>query len=532
MEYGILTLIPPILTVVLAFLSRQVMLSLIVGLFSGALILTNGNIITAVTDVFTDSVIGAINDSSHAAILVFTLTIGGMTSLLTATGGLQAVAKKLSRKIKSARGAQIITSILGCLVFFDDYANILIVGPTTRPLSDSLNVSREKQTYIVHTTAGVVAGIALMTTWVGFEIGLVTDTFSSLGYDVNGFAMIVRNIPYMFYNILAIVIMFVIAITLKDFGPMYDAEKRARLTGKVVDDSTKISESDIVNVKENEEGKVIYAVLPILTLIAVIFFGIWLSGYNSLEEGTVTFWSFEGLRISFGEADPFPPIVWAAMLSTFVAAIIAKFGKNMKAEEIYQSWLQGFLSLCEAMIILVLAWAIGTVISELGTADYLIKLTEGTIPVEVMPAIVFVISCFISFATGTSWGTMPIMFPIALPVVAALVSDPTNSSLVIATIAAILSGSIFGDQTSPISDSSIISAAATGCGLLEHVKTELPYEAVPAAFAVAAYLLIGILHLSVGIVLLIGIVGIIIFANIFGKSTKKEDLEASVAKSK
>lgn len=529
MDYGILVLIPPVLTVVLAFLTRQVVVSLIAGLFSGALILANGNIVDAFTSTFSGYVTGAIGDGSHPAILVFTLTIGGMTSLLTATGGLQAVAKKLSKKIKSARAAQIITSILGCLVFFDDYANILIVGPTTRPLADSLNVSREKQTYIVHTTAGVVAGIALMTTWVGFEIGLVTDTFSSLGYEVNGFAMIVKNIPYMFYNILAIIIMFVIAITLKDFGPMYEAEKRARLTGKVVADNTAV-EGEITDADDMEEGKIIYAILPILTLVVVIFAGIWVSGYHSLEAGTVEFFSFEGLRTCFGEADPFPPIVWAAVLSTFVAAVIAKIGKKMSLADIYQAWAKGFLSLCEAMIILVLSWAIGSMIGELGTANYLINLASGNIPAAVLPAIVFIISCLVSFATGTSWGTMPIMFPIALPVVAAFVTDPTESTLVIATIAAILSGSIFGDQTSPISDSSIISAASTGCGLLDHIKTEVPYEIVPAALAVIGYLLIGLLKLPVLLVLALGCAGVIAFVHIFGKSTKEEDLRAQAAK--
>lgn len=294
MEYGILSLIPPLLAITLAFCTKQVVLSLLIGTFSGALILNDFNIITGFTTTFSTYVSEAMTDSSHAAILVFTLTIGGMVALVTATGGLQAIAAKLSKRIKSPRGAQIITSILGCLVFFDDYANILVVGPTARPLSDSLRVSREKQTYIVHTTAGIVAGIAVMTTWIGFEIGLVNDAFAEMGYEVNGFGMILKNIPYMFYNIFAIIILFVVAIMMRDFGPMYKAEKRARLTGKLIADNARISEEDMTSVQKAQDGRVYYAVLPILTLVLVIFFGIWISGYQSLETDALLF-SWEGL---------------------------------------------------------------------------------------------------------------------------------------------------------------------------------------------------------------------------------------------
>jgi len=217
MEYGILSLIPPILTCVLAFATKQTVMSLAVGLFSGALILHGFNIGTAFTESCGTYITGAMMSSGHAATIIFLLVMAGMIALVEASGGLQAIAKTLSRRIKNARAAQVITSILGCIVFFDDFANILIVGPTARPLSDRLGVSREKQTYIVHTTAGVVAGIAVFTTWIGFEIGLISDTFTEMGYEVNGFAMVIRNLPYMLYNILAIVVLFAVAIMMRDF---------------------------------------------------------------------------------------------------------------------------------------------------------------------------------------------------------------------------------------------------------------------------------------------------------------------------
>ena len=194
MDYGIISLLPAVIAIGLAIATRQVVISLLTGVFVGALIIDNGNVVNAFMDTFATYVTGAITDASHASILIFTLTIAGMVAILNLTGGTSAIAASLSKRVKSSRGAQVITSLIGCLVFFDDYANILIVGPTMQPLCDRLHVSREKLTYIVHTTAGIVAGIALMTTWIGFEIGLVTDAFSNMGYEnVNGFMMIVKT---------------------------------------------------------------------------------------------------------------------------------------------------------------------------------------------------------------------------------------------------------------------------------------------------------------------------------------------------
>lgn len=218
------------------------------------------------------------------------------------------------------------------------------------------------------------------------------------------------------------------------------------------------------------------------------------------------------------------PVVWAAVLSTLVAAVIAKFGCKMPVKDIYHSWLNGFCGLCEVGIILVLAWSIGGVIAQLGTANYLISVAVGNVPAGILPAIIFVISCVISFSTGTSWGTMPIVFPIAIPLVAAFVEDPTDSALILASIAAVLSGSIFGDQTSPISDSSIISAASTGCDLLHHIKTEIPYSIVPAGLAVIGYLLIGFAGLPALILLVAGTTAIAVIVRFAGKSTKIDDL--------
>lgn len=523
MEYGILSLIPPILACGLAFATKQVVVSLLIGLFSGALILQNYNLLNAFTETCGTYITGSITSTGHAATIIFLLVMSGMIALVEESGGLQTIAKSLSTKIKNEKAAQVITSLLGCLVFFDDYANILIVGPTARPISDRVGVSREKQTYIVHTTAGVVAGIAVFTTWIGFEMGLIDDAFSAMGYDVNAFTIVIQNIPYMMYNILAIVLLFAVAIMVRDFGPMYNAEKRARTTGQVISENAHHAD-DFTEISENtKESKLIYALLPIITFALVTFFGLWYSGYEFVEEGT-KFFSIDGFRDSLANADPMPVCVWASMASLAVAVVISKFFLKDKFQHIYSTWLKGFTGLCEVCIILVLAWGLGTVINDIGTAEYIISLVGDKAPVEVFPAVIFIVSCLISFATGTSWGTMPIMFPIAIPLVSSMVKDPTNSTLVIATVAAVLSGCIFGDQTSPISDSSIVTSASVGCDLLDHIKTEAPYEVFPALLAVVGYLLIGFCGISVWIVLAITTIAAVLFVRFVGKSTKKEDL--------
>ena len=523
MDYGILSLVPPILACGLAFATKQVVVSLLIALFSGALILQNYNLLNAFTETCGTYITGSITSSGHAATIIFLLIMSGMIALVEESGGLQTIAKSLSGKIKNERAAQVITSLLGCLVFFDDYANILIVGPTASPISDRVGVSREKQTYIVHTTAGVVAGIAVFTTWIGFEMGLINDAFSAMGYQINAFTVVIKNIPYMMYNILAIVLLFAVAGMVRDFGPMYNAEKRARTTGQVLSENDHKTDYSLEAVQNTKESKLTYALLPILTFALVTFFGLWYSGYEFVGR-EIAFFSIDGFRESLANADPMPVCVWASMASLIVAVLISKLFLKDSFQHIYETWLKGFTDLCEVCIILVLAWGLGSVINDIGTADYIISLVGDKAPAEIFPAVIFIVSCLISFATGTSWGTMPIMFPIAIPLVSSLVENPTESTLVIATIAAVLSGCIFGDQTSPISDSSIVTSAAVGCNLIDHIKTEAPYELFPALLAVVGYLLIGFCSISVWIVLVITTILTIAFVRFIGKSTQRADL--------
>ncbi|WP_242866788.1 Na+/H+ antiporter NhaC family protein [Abyssisolibacter fermentans] len=526
--FGILSIIPPVLAIVLAFLTKQVILSLFLGIFAGAIMMNNGNPGLGFLRALDHYMVGSLADAWNAAIIIFTLTIGGMVGIIGKMGGMKAVAESLSKKAKTRRSAQVITSLLGVLVFFDDYANTLIVGPTMRPLTDKLKVSREKLAYIVDSTAAPVVGMALISTWVGYEIGIIKDVFIDLGVEANIYGIFLRTIPYTFYNIFALALVFTIGGTGKDFGPMLKAERRSVLEGKLLADNAKPMASDEITKMEIKEGtklKARNAILPIITLVLVSFIGLWYNGYTFSEAGTDPF-TWEGIRTCFGNADASVVLIWGAVVGSIVAGILAVSQKILSLGQVFDSWVDGAKSLVITGIILVLAWSLGSVTSDVGTADYLVDATKGLLHGGVIPIVVFIISCLVAFSTGTSWGTMAIVVPLAVPLANAFITgDPASSPLVIATLSAVLSGSIFGDHCSPISDTTIMSSMASASDHLDHVKTQAPYSLVGAALAILGYLLVGLFNVPVWITLLLGIVGIIAIVLVFGKDPSKKLIE-------
>ncbi len=266
--FGLLSLLPPILAIVLAFITRQVILSLFLGVFSGALMVNGWNPIIAFMRTLDKYIVGGLGDGGwREGIIIFTLSIGGMIGIVNKMGGTKAIANALAKKAKTAKSAQIVTAVMGVVVFFDDYANTLIVGPTMRPLTDKLKVSREKLAYIVDSTAAPVVGLALISTWVGMELGLFGEAFKALGVDVNAYDVFIRTIPYTFYNIFALALVFMVAIRGRDFGPMLKAEKRARKTGQLHREGANLMASGITEgVEAEDESKLraANAIVPIL----------------------------------------------------------------------------------------------------------------------------------------------------------------------------------------------------------------------------------------------------------------------------
>jgi Na+/H+ antiporter NhaC len=527
--FGVFSLLPPLLAIALAFMTKQVILSLFLGIFSGVMMLNGFNPFISFLRTLDTYILGSLADSWNAGIIIFTLAIGGMVGIIGKMGGTKAIAEELSKKAKNAKSAQLATTLMGVLVFFDDYANTLIVGPTMRPLTDKMNVSREKLSYIVDSTAAPVAGMAFISTWIGYEIGLIADVFTSIGIEGNFFMVFIRTIPYAFYNIFTLVLIYTLILQGRDFGPMYEAEVRARTTGKLLADGAQpMSNLDFEEFSDKRDIKlqVSNAVIPILVLVVATFLGLWYNGWV-LGEGEIP---FSAIRDCFGNADASVVLIWSAMLGSIVAGVLALTRKIMNLSEVFDSWVDGSKSLLITAMILILAWSIGAVVGEVGTADFLIQVVSSTVPALILPILVFAISCVVAFSTGTSWGTMAIVVPLAVPLASSYVSvDPTTSPVVLATLSAVLSGSIFGDHCSPISDTTIMSSMASGADHLDHVKTQIPYAITGAIFAMISYIIVGVFNNVIGTILALafGVVGIIVLVKMIGKKTDEETLNSN-----
>lgn len=514
-NFGILSLLPPFLAIVLAFVTKQVLLSLFLGVFIGATMLNGWNPFFGFLRTLDNYILGSAADSWNAGILIFTLSIGGMIGVIGKMGGTKAVAEALARRAKTARGAQLVTMLLGVLVFFDDYANTLIVGPTMRPLTDKMRVSREKLSYIVDSTAAPVAGLALISTWIGYEIGLIKDAYEAIGMDINAYWLFVQTIPFRFYCILSLVMVFLIAYMKRDFGPMYKAEMRARMEGKVLADGARPMASKELTDMEIPEGtalKVVNALAPILILIVLAFVGMWYNG-----GGLDLPFTFDGIREAFGNADASVVLIWASITAGLVAIIMAVSQKIVSLAEAFDAWVDGAKSLVITAMILILAWSLGSVTGDVGTADYLVEVVTKSLPGAFLPVLVFAISCVVAFATGTSWGTMAIVVPLAVPL-----ANAYSAELILPTIGAVLTGAIFGDHCSPISDTTIMSSMASAADHIDHVKTQIPYSVTTAIVAAVIGFIPAGLGLNPFISIVLGIVALWAIVKFVGKSVDEE----------
>lgn len=526
-NFGWLSVLPPLLAIVLAFVTKQVLLSLFLGIFIGATMLNGWNPFFGFLRSLDEFIVGSLADSWNAAIIIFLLTIGGMVGIINKMGGTTAIAEALSKKVKNPKTAQLFTWILGCLVFFDDYANTLIVGPTMRPLTDKMNVSKEKLSYVIDSTSAPVVGVALISTWVGYEIGVIRSIYQSLGIEANYYQVFLKTIPYNYYCLFSVIFVLMLVLMQRDYGPMYDAEKRARLTGKVLaDDAKPISSDEITKMEIGKDVKlkVSNAVIPILTLVIVAFVGLWYNGYTALEGGVDPF-SAEGMRACFGEADSSIVLLWASFASSVVAIIMALAQKILNMDEVFDAWVDGAKSMSMACMILVLAWSLGSVTQSVGTANFLVGVVSDNIPFGILPIIVFIISGIISFATGTAWGTMAIVIPLAVPLAQGFIlNSGADPSLVIVTLGTVMSGAIFGDHCSPISDTTIMSSMASGADHLHHVKTQMPYAVSVGIVSGICYLIAGFTGINPLLILLIGFIILVGIIRFLGKSVKEEDL--------
>ena len=482
---GWLSVVPPLVAIVLALLFKDVLVSLFLGVFAGALILAGGNPVSAFARSIDGFVSSALADESHAKILIFSTLLGGMVGIISKSGGTRGIVERLSGFASNTRRGQLATWAMGVAIFFDDYANTLIVGSTMRPITDRLRISREKLAYMVDSTAAPVASVVPISTWIGFEIGLIGGAFTALGLDFNPYLTFIDTIPFRFYPLFALVLGFTIAATDRDFGSMYRAEHRAATRGEVLAPGDKALADYANEALEPPPGtphRAVNALLPIATVVVVTLVGLYVSGAAALDRA-----DFEGtgvwLREVFGASDPYNTLLWASLAGVVVAVVLPLAQRLLAVKEAMEGMVEGFKAMLLALIVLILAWSIGSVCEHLHTADYLVGLTEQVLSPHWLPVLVFVLAAATAFATGTSWGTMSILIPLVIPICHGLAvaagMEPSGEgayyTLMLGTISSVLAGAVWGDHCSPISDTTILSSMASGCDHIAHVRTQLPY---------------------------------------------------------
>jgi Na+/H+ antiporter NhaC len=495
-QYGGWVLAPALAAILCAMATRQVVPSLLLGIFvAGAMMhrfeagpdagwwhLALGTAERAVETY----IVGACTDVDHVKVIVFTLTIGGMVGVVGASGGTRALVNVIARYASTSRRGQVAAWVAGLVVFFDDYANSMIVGPTMQPIADRLRISRAKLAYIVDSTAAPVASIALIGTWVGAELGYINEGLADVAKSgtpdflahVDGWQAFVYSIPYRFYAVLAIVMVLLVALTRRDFGPMRSAEAGPE-SGR--HDSGVQTEAD-----GGEGGHWSHAAAPILVLVGVTLAVLIWPGMVARREALQAGDTF-AFRQFFATADSYNAILYGAFAAAAVAIAVAVVGRRLTLSAATDALTSGMARVFPAIVVLVLAWALSAGSIDLQVGKVVSGwLAERGFSLSWLPLGVFVSAAFVSFATGTSWGTMGILCPMVVRVAADLGAElPPAEALPLfyASVGSVLSGAIFGDHCSPISDTTVLSSIATGCALTTHVWTQLPYALLTAVVA-------------------------------------------------
>ncbi len=492
---GWVSLLPPLFAILLAFLTRSVIPSLLAGLFVGAWAvngMTFNAVIVGFFQTVTVFIFEAATDPSNMSIMIFTLLIGGMVGIISRNGGMIGAVRTVLHLASTPKRAQAIVAFLGLGIFFDDYANTMIVGNATRPMTDGMRISREKLAYLVDSTAAPVSTVAIITTWIGFQLGLIDTAISEIPeITETPYSLFLASIPYSFYPFLAVFFVLLVVFTGKDFGPMYKAERRARETGAVKrTDAEEVADKsgEEFSEKEGIPCRAVNAILPILTMIATVIIGLFITG-----EG-------ETVKDIIGSADSYVVLIWASMLSCFVAGALTLGQRLMSLHETVEAFLMGLRFMFTGVLLLVLAWAVAGVSEALHAAPYLVSILGDTLSPYMLPSIVFLLAGATAFATGTSWGVMAILMPLVIPLTWAVlqvngIADAQHMHILYSCIACVLTGAVWADHCSPTSDTTVLSSLATGCDHMDHVATQIPYALIGGTVA----LLVGTLPAGYGI---------------------------------
>ncbi len=476
---GWLSIVPPIIAIALALVTKEVLSSLVIGILAGTLIYTvgtDGNVLMGTVE----SAFTTMGNKVDFNILIFCSLLGALVYVVAMSGGTKAYGKWAVSKIKGRKSALGATSLLGILIFIDDYFNCLTVGTVMRPISDRFKISRAKLAYIIDTTAAPVCIIAPISSWAA----AVGSSLQGSNLFESDMAAFIATIPWNFYALLSILMVFFIVVTGYDFGPMRRAEERA-LRGEV--EAATASSAGAEPPKANPRGTLWDMLVPIFALIVFAVLAlIYSGGYWGKDAAYHTF------QAALGNASAAPALAWASFGAVGIAFLLYVPRGLVPFTDFMSGLVEGMKLMLPANIILVLAWTLSGVCRDLLQTPLFVQsiVTAGGADWSVfLPFVIFVIAAFLSFSTGTAWGTFGILIPIIVPVVQAI--DPT---LTIVALSATLAGSVFGDHCSPISDTTILSSAGAACNHIEHVSTQAPYALLVAACAAVGYLVAGVTH--------------------------------------
>lgn len=497
------SILPPLVAIGMALLIRSVLPALMLGLWLGAWALEGlsaEGVVIGLFASFETYVANAVADYDHATIMLFTFMIAGMVGVISRNGGMRGIVEWIITGANSAKRGQLAVWSLGLLIFFDDYSNTLVVGNTSRSITDRLRISREKLAYLVDSTAAPLATIALVTTWIGYQVSLIGDAIAPLdGLEMSAYSIFLNSILFSFYPFMAILLVVLVITTGREFGPMLAAERRARSTGVTappVKSTVGQDDEAALAMKEGVPPRAANALVPVAVMVIGILSGLFITG--------------EGDTISdiIGSANSYRALMWASLAGALTAIVMTVLQRLLSLDEIVDAWVSGARFTFIAMIILVLAWSMSEISRELHTADFLIASLGDSLSAGALPATIFVLAAFTAFSTGSSWGAMGILLPLVLPLCWAIMGNQGlvasgDHFILYSSVSGVLAGAVWGDHCSPISDTTVMSSLSAGCDHIEHVRTQLPY----ALLAGAAALGFGTIPTSFGLPWWVGMLG-------------------------
>ncbi len=479
--FGALSLLPPVIAIALCIITREVIPSLFLGIWFAGTMLAGWNPVTGFGKAV-EALWNNLGDPWSARIVLTSLTMGGLVGIMKVGGGIDAIVQWITRRIAGAKSAMAFTELAGFFIFFEDYVNTLVVGTTMSPITGKYKISKEKLSYIVDSTAAPIACIAGISSWIAYMVGQIGTQFNDLGITLSPYVTYLKSIPFILYNLAALALLTFIVFSGRDFGPMLAAERRARKEGKILRDDAK----PLINPNQVEEGpgddtprRVVNFALPLLLLVGLIFLLLLVTGG----------WPSVDVATAIGEGSSSKALVYGAFGSVFLTLMLYRLQGISSWGSLFRGYMEGMRSIFYGTLILIFAWGIGSMVKQVETAGYIVSLTQDVLSPGWVPLVTFVTGAVIAFCTGTSYGTMAVLMPIVVPLVYTVSGnlglDPMT--FMVPTIGAVFAGAVWGDHSSPISDTTIMSSMFTGSDHMDHVNTQIPYALLAALGAVAGY---------------------------------------------